>query len=249
MTTNECIICLEGCVAPRCKFSWQSLYNRQQITTQTIVLSSAYKCDCKATAHKICLHRVLKCPTCREQISPYQLDTNLYYNIQDTELDCFIKDNYPSYYHNFIGSLKKKDDNAIVLLFSIIQYFRQVDWQFCMICYFVVVFGLFIVINNQFSCAPQIELCLRKNANNACYSCSLRINSQNTDTDTNINSSDSNREGLNFAITLSFVLSSITFISVWTIVTFAYFVNLVLIRATLLFFYLLIYASHKIIVG
>jgi len=244
--STECIICLEGCDAPKCNFSWHKLY---RLDVQTIVLSRAYNCDCKATAHKICLHRILKCPTCREQISPFQLDTSLYYNIQDTELDCFIKENYPSYFHEYIGPLKKNDDNAVALLFSLLQYWRQIDWQFWLICYFVVVFGIFICINNQFSCAPKIALCLRKNANNAFYSCSLHINSQNTDTDTSANINNSNRDGLNFAITLSFILSSITFILGCSIVTFAYFVNLLLIRTTLLFFYLLIYTSHWVIVG
>jgi hypothetical protein len=243
--STVCTICLDSCCAPRCSIDWNSFYKIYRDEYHTVMLSHVYNCGCKSMAHKSCLRGVLKCPTCREPISPSQFNANLDYNSQDTEMDCFIKDNYPSYYRNCIGPLKDRDENAIASLFNMIYYWRQIDWQFWLCCYFVVVFGLFIYISKQFSCAPKIELCLKKNANNACYSCSLHMVSQNTNT----NSNGSDSEGIKFAITLSFVLSSISFIIGCSIITFAYFVNLVLIRASLAFFYVLIYASHLAIAG
>ena len=243
--STECIICLDACRAPRCKIDWNSFYKMYTVKDYSVILSRIYNCDCKAMAHKTCLRNVLKCPTCRVPISPFQFNANLNYNSQDTEMDCFIKYKYPSYYRDFIGPLKERDDNAIASLLNMIHYWLQIDWQFWLCCYFVVVFGLFIYINKKFSCAPKIEVCLKRNANNACYSCSLHIVSQNTNT----NSNGSDSEGIKFSITLSFVISAVSFIIGCSIITFAYFVNFIIIRATLIFFYVLIYASHLVIVG
>jgi nitrate/nitrite transporter NarK len=168
METVECVICLEGCQQSDCELKWNSFYLPQKTAACHMGLSAVYNCRCKLVAHNDCLRGVLKCPTCRKQISMVQLDDTLRYNRNETKLDRFIIEICPSYYYDYIASLKEKYEDAVAELYEVLESSRYIDWHFVLIWNAVIVIIVFICLYSKLNCDEQYRKSL-KSQESDCY--------------------------------------------------------------------------------